>query len=185
VRVFTAPGPPQFSIPLYRGEIVCCAVSPAFGLVACGTRDGFVVMCSLYRRAIARVIDLHGKSPCALLVTDGWGFVVVCCKAVDRGEVEHTIEVYSVNGEFVRRKTVPTAVTAWTSWRSSHGFDFLLFAGEQGKVMCCEVFRLEVVNVPGCRAPSGIVALRYAKDEMAVVVACRNGEVMFCPFNHV
>jgi hypothetical protein len=99
--------------------------------------------------------------------------------------MEHAIEVFNVNGELIRRRPVSGAVTAWTTWCSASGFDFLMFAGEQGKVMFCEVFYLDMASVPACRVPSGVVALRYSRNEMGVVIACRNGDVVFCPFNHV
>jgi hypothetical protein len=101
VHVLRNPNVSLFGIPLYCGDIICSSVSVAFGLIACGTADGFLMLCSIDRRSIAKVIDLEGQRPSNVLITEGWGFVVLSCKHVENGEMEHTIEVYSVNGDFI------------------------------------------------------------------------------------
>jgi hypothetical protein len=117
-----------------------------------------------------------------VLITEGWGFVALACKAVVRGGVEHTIEVYNVNGAFVRRREVSRAVLVWTAWRSAAGFDHILFAGDQGKIMQCEVFWLDISKVPNSKVGPGIVAMRYARGEPGIVIAYRNGELFLLPF---
>jgi hypothetical protein len=185
LRVFSRAGANLlFSIPLYRGDISCAAVSVPFGLIACGTRDGFLMLCSLHRRLITRVIDLGGRRPSRLLITEAWGFVVLSSKAVVDGGVTHAIEVYNVNGGSIRRREIPRPVVAWAAWRSAAGFDYILFAGDQGKVMQCEVFWLDISNVPGSKVGPGIVAIRYARNELGIVIASRNGDALLLPFDH-
>jgi hypothetical protein len=175
---------PLFSIPLYRDEITCLTVNADFKVIASGTRDGFLVLSSLNRGSTVHVVDLQSCRPYSVLVTNSWGFVVVCSTKLKAGRLEHMLMVYNVNGMFLRSKVVSGAMKAWTTWTSADGFDFLILATEQGKVFACEVFWLDLKHVKGFHAKSPILELRYSVNDCGFVAVCQSGEVAYVPYVH-
>jgi hypothetical protein len=172
---------PRFSIPLYRDGITCCSVNAGFGLIASGTRDGFLVLSSLDKGSNIQVIDLGGRRPYAVLITKAWGFVVVCETRLDNGILEYSISVYSPNGAFARRQTMQDSVSAWTSFSSGPGFDYLVVATEQGKLLYCEVFFLDFAPVKVARLASPIVGVSYPAAGLGLLLVCANAEMVLIP----
>jgi hypothetical protein len=107
---------PHFRIPLYHDEITCCNVNADFGLIASGTRDGFLVLSSLTRGSNVRVVDLGGCRPYAVVVTRGRGFVVVVATNLEADRLGHVLSVFTVNGGLVKARQITGSVAAWTSW---------------------------------------------------------------------
>jgi hypothetical protein len=173
---------PLFSIPLYRDEITCCAISAEFNLIASGTRDGFLILSSLERGSHVHVIDLNGKRPSAVLITGAWGFVIVTATKLEAGNLEHSISVYSVNGIFIRQMVIQDAAISWTTWSSATGFDFLAFATGQGKLYSCEVFFLDFQSIKSPKLNGQVVNLRYHPRELGLLVLCSNAELLLVPF---
>jgi WD40 repeat protein len=174
---------PVFSIALYRDEITCCAVSSDFGLIASGTRDGFLVLSSLNRGSNTRVVDIGGR-PYAVLITQKWGFVVMCSTKLANGKLEHAISVHTVNGLFVRSRQIVAAVVACTTWSSADGFDFVIMVGESGKLWYFDVFKLDVIPFKEYTANRPVVAIRYSPRERGVTVVSGKGDVAFVPWAH-
>jgi hypothetical protein len=179
-----APSRPSISIPLYRDEIVCVAVSASFQLVVSGTRDGFLILSSLNRGSTVRVVDLCGCRPYALLITDSWGFIGVCMTRLVSATIEHIVAVFSVNGEMIRSRQIPRAVAAWDSWADSKGFDRIVFATERGRMMSCEAFWLDFADAGDFVARAGVVAIRFAREGGGAVVVCADGRVAFVPLDN-
>jgi WD40 repeat protein len=175
---------PLFSIPLYRDEITCLTLNADFKVIASGTRDGFLVLSSLNRGSTVHVVDLQSCRPYSVLITNSWGFVVVCSTKLKAGRLEHILMVYNVNGMFLRSKVLPGAMKAWTTWSSTDGFDFLVLATEQGKVFACEVFWLDLKHVKGFHGKSQILELRYSVNDLGFVAVCQSGEVAYVPYVH-
>jgi hypothetical protein len=173
---------PLFSIPLYRDEITCCAVNTGFGLISSGTRDCFLVLSSLERGSNVRAVDLDGCRPYKVLITEGWGFVVICATKLQDGNLEHSISVYSANGAFVKRAVLQDAVVAWTAWTSASGFDFLVIASEGGKIWACEAFFLDFTIVKGPKLGGHVVGMRYDPRELGLVLMSANAELVVVPF---
>jgi hypothetical protein len=169
-----------FWIPLFRDRVTCLAVSADFGMIATGTRDGFLVLSSLNRGTSVAVVDLKGWRPYDVLVTKEWGFVVVCSSRLERGRLEHRIAVYTVNGEVVRTAQLEGKVAVAATWGSAAGFDYMIVA-EEGKFRYCEVFYLEFVQVKGYEWSAPIVALRYQPKELGVVVVHESGTLVWLP----
>jgi hypothetical protein len=176
---------PVYRIPLYRDEITCCAVSSEFGLIASGTRDGFLVLSSVARGSNVHVINLVGCRPYAVLITESWGFVVICMTKLEHGTIKRSISVYNTNGMFIRTAELPEAMAAWTSWSSPSGFDFLLIVGDQGRLWYCEAFLLEFSLVKGCKKVGKVVALSYHPKEMGmgILIVYDDGDVGLVPFS--
>jgi hypothetical protein len=174
---------PYFRIPLYHDEITCCNVNADFGLIASGTRDGFLVLSSLTRGANVRVVDLGGCRPYAVIITRGWGFVVVVSTKLEAGRLEHILSVYTMNGHFVRTRQLPGPLAAWTSWTSVDGFDWLIIAWDQGRLAYAEAAELEFTFVKGYAATPPVMAIRYVPAEAGIVVISGRGEASLVPFN--
>jgi hypothetical protein len=172
---------PLFSIPLYGDEITCCTVSAGFGLIASGTRDGFLVLSSLERGSNVHVVDLGGCRPYAVTITEAWGFVVVCATRLEDGNLEHSMSVYSTNGAFIRKEVMQDAMVAWTSWSSATGFDYVMVASEQGRLFYCEAFFLDFTYLKGAKLSSQVVGLRYHPKELGLLVICANAELHLVP----
>jgi hypothetical protein len=170
---------PLYCVPLYHDEITCCEVSAAFGIIASGTRDGFLILSSLAKGSTACVVDLRGCRPYALSVTRGWGFVAVASTKLEGGGLQHRIDVYSVNGLVVRQREAPAPIAAWTTWTSDDGFDFLIVAGEQGKMWVGEVWSLELTQVKGVIIPPPVIAIQGAPQAGGFIVVSGKGEAAF------
>ena len=173
---------PIYSMPLYRDEITCCAVSASFQLIVAGTRDGYLVLSSMNRGSIDHVIDLGGCRPYAVSITESWGFIVVCATKLDCGKVEHILHVYNVNGTLIRKKPIAHQMNAWTTWSSQDGFDFMMIATEKGKLFWFEVYYLNFTDLTEYRQTYPIVALRCTPSEGGVVAVGCYGAVHFIPF---
>jgi hypothetical protein len=166
---------------LYRDEITCCAVSAGFGLIASGTRDGFLVLSSLERGSNSHVIDLGGRRPGAVLITKAWGFVVVWATKLEDGALGHSVSLYSPNGLLVRTAPLQDPIAAWTTWSSTTGFDFLIVVTDQGRLLSCEAFFLDFAVIKGTRLTAPVVGIAYERTEAGLVVVCANGEMLFVP----
>jgi hypothetical protein len=173
---------PLFSIPLYRDQIMCCTLNADFGIVASGTRDGFLVLGSLNRGSTVRVIDLLGCRPYALLITNAWGFIVVAATKLEAGRLEHVLMVFNVNGEFVRKCGLEHTMAVWTTWSSPDGFDYMGIASDQGKVSVCEAFWLNLRTVKLAHVAPPIIAMSYSQNDLGFVIAAASGEIAFVPF---
>jgi WD40 repeat protein len=173
---------PVYRIPLYRDEITCCAVSSEFGLIASGTRDGFLILSSLARGSNVHVIDLSGCRPYAVMITESWGFVVVCTTKLEYGTIKHSMSVYNTNGVFIRTRALPEAMAAWVSWSSLAGFDFVMIASDQGKFYYSEAFYLEFSMMKGYKITAKAIALSYNPKHPGVLAVYDTGDLLLIPF---
>lgn len=67
----------QFTIRSYRSIIKYAIVEPRFDTLICGTRDCYLLFCSLSKRSMIISADLNGQKPRLILITQSFGFVVV------------------------------------------------------------------------------------------------------------
>jgi hypothetical protein len=139
-----------------------------------------LILSSLARGSTVRVVDLEGCRPYAILVTPGWGFVAVAARKLEEGKLGHVLSVYTVNGHFVRSRPVAGPVVAWTAWTAADGADFMIVAGEQGKLNVAEVWSIELAPLKAVAAP--VVAVRCDPREGGCVVVSGQGEVAWVPF---
>jgi hypothetical protein len=154
---------------LYRDSVSACAISDIFKVVVPGIQDGSIVICSLLNRAIVHALTISPHVPRAILVTPLWGFIVVYSELVVPGALDHSIWVYTINGETVRDLQIPYTVESWCSWTSSHGFDFVAIGTDNGEILMAEVYYIESLT---CiyKFPDRIVAIAYIK-EMSEILA--------------
>jgi hypothetical protein len=73
-------------------------------------------------------------------------------------------------------------VSAWCSWTSSHGFDFVAIGTHDGDVLLAEVYYMESLScVYHCQ--HGIVSLSYLKERSDIVAVSEGGTVVVIPFD--
>jgi hypothetical protein len=171
---------PIHSITSFRGEIVCVAMCDEFKLAASSTRDGSISLISTSTGTTSRVIEIAPKSANLLQVTTGWGFIVAHTSEMIQGIISYFIEVYTVNGDIIRRRPVTFAIKAWTQWCSIDGFDYFLVVSEKGDLYTFEAFYLDI-DQPFAKVAGEIVTLKYFVEENVLAVATES-QVFF--FSH-
>jgi hypothetical protein len=153
------------TVQFYGDVIRCCAVSRTFKMAVCGTVARHIVIVSLFAGEKVCVAEI-GLTILEIVITEAWGFIVVNALADDGRTV---FVVLDVNGREIRRVVMPALVTAWSSWTSRSGFDFVLVAVKTGDVFNLEAFFCEV-GEPICHVAPPIVALAYHEEGQVVVV---------------
>jgi hypothetical protein len=171
----------HFHIPFYGDAIACCAISRAFGIAVAGTVSGCIQICSMAEGTKVNVVSLgEGFLPLRVIVTDGWGFILTYA-AVDRAGIQqYYVFVHNVNGRLIRCVEVPFVVTAWCTWASRKGFDWVIIATENRKVVCAEAFYARF-DEPVHRCGAMPVAVAYMEESQVAVVVQKDGQVVFFP----
>ncbi|OHT06288.1 hypothetical protein TRFO_25702 [Tritrichomonas foetus] len=174
------------SIRLFRDMITCISVSQVFNIVACGTTDGSLVICSASNGNLIRVIQLSKNNeltPQKVLITSSWGFIVAYCTEIVSGVLKHLILVFSVNGTFVQKCELTTGskIDYWRSWTApSNGFDYLIYSNEAGHLFFVETFKVcQTHAIYSCR--SRIVGAHFSNDESILAVSTSDGKLAFIP----
>jgi hypothetical protein len=158
----------------FRDHIHCSACSAAFDLVVVGASSTLFLI-SASRRSITRVLTLADVDPVLVEVTSGWGFIVV----YEVGDGEMFVEVLTANGDFVRKVKLGAQISAWSTWCSADGFDYLVICPKHGKIRICEVFWLTFRFVQ--RPVYGANSVFYIPRLEAVFVGQPDGYVLMIP----
>jgi hypothetical protein len=171
---------PFLVMPSYGDGISCCCVNHLFFVAIIGTRDGSLILNSLNKGTIVRVVDLGGAVPHLILVTNGWGFIVVYAQELNGGNSEEFICVFSVNGELLKKRKIDFEVVAWTTWTTMDGFDYIALADDNGKLFAFEVFYCDLgESLFRCRSP--IIGLNYVRGLSCLVVVTKDNRILFIP----
>ncbi|EAY02572.1 Beige/BEACH domain containing protein [Trichomonas vaginalis G3] len=171
---------PIVVMPSYRYSIECCAVSASYYLVVMGTRDGSLIINSLNNGGTVRSIDLHGCRPRHVIITHSWAFIVVYMTEMVEGSEAHFISVYNVNGEFIRKTQIDSAIVAWDTWISPQGFDYIVFVDHKGRLFSFEVFFLNIEK-PFFRFWKPVSSVKFLGDISTVAVVTTDGLITFIP----
>ena len=151
----------------------CVASSAAHQLTVAGTDDGMLLYFDRTSGKFVRGVSLDGRIPNKLLITRGWGFVVVECQGF--------IVVYSVNGMKVGETAIDFECRCSTTWQSSKGFDYIAFCDNFGQIRAAEVFRIgEMQKV--CSFKMVIAGIMWSPKDNGVIIVFRNGKVAFYPY---
>lgn len=161
--------------PSFHDEIVCCDINSRFDIAVAGTRDNQLFFLSPSRSTVNCIVSLENRKPVRMLITDGWGFVVVYEEEPLALKTARFVEVFSVNGKLVRRVEIPFSIEKWACWKSREGFDFLIVSSNR-EIQMCEVFYLEFSVVEKSAAES-----LCCSAHLGVVFAVRNGKVVLLP----
>jgi hypothetical protein len=148
------------------------AASIEYHMLAVGTLEGSVLLYSLASGLFRMRADLAGEIPERMLVTDGWGFIVVA--------THDSIVVFDLNGRLVRKIKLTIKIVAWCAWKTLKGFDFLAIADDNGKVFVCEAFYLTFTRLDiFCR--STIVCLEFVSDAIGLLAVTADGRCFLLP----
>jgi hypothetical protein len=156
--------------------VCCCAVSRRFAIVAAGTDDRRLVIADAENADALRVVDLPAV-PARVAVTPAWGFLIVHAAEADA----RRMLLYSVNGRLIRDVEVRLQITAWSSWASPAGFDFMVCGTADGAIYAFEVFWLRL-GTPLWSCGDEIVTLEYDDQHGVVVAITRGGKLYIVPF---
>jgi hypothetical protein len=160
---------PLYSLTSYHDEILCCAVSQEFGLAVSLTRDGSMFLISTGAGTNLRVLDIAPEIPMLVTITQGWGFVLVYSTKIVDGISTFYISVYTVNGDFVRKKLIPFSIENWMTWVSKAGFDYVVAVASNAEVYVFEAYFVELLPFGKVALP--VVAMEFfVANELLVVV---------------
>jgi hypothetical protein len=173
----TVDNAPILTIPAFVSSVACCALSNGFHSVVYGTRDGSLLFCSLNSGSVTRFISVAGSRPCSILITPFWGFVVVYLTRIVDGKLQHSISLYSTNGDLIRTIVHSHAIVQWVSFTSSDGFDFVVMADAANRCFLFEAFYLNVSKELFI-APATVTSLNFLPSESTAVIATANGELI-------
>jgi hypothetical protein len=156
-------------------------VSKNFGIAVGGTVSGSVVICSLFEGTKVRVVELGaGFKPLKVLVTDAWGFIVTLAVKNTAGKRTHHVFVHNVNGRFVRMVEVPFGITAWATWASRKGFDYVIIGTETGRLFWSEAFYCRFTE--SFYRYHGIpIGVAYLVDPAVAISVWKDGHATFLP----
>jgi hypothetical protein len=180
IRVVSPRGVEQFSIPIYRPCVRCCAASKRFGIVVAGTDDRRLIIADAVSGAAVRVVRLP-VVPEMVVVTPGWGFLLVHgCEEIN-GEPRYSLLLYSLNGVQIRTVKFGGKIARWCAWASPAGFDFALCSSPDGRLYGFEVFWLDI-GKSIYRCGDEVVGLEYSAAHGIAVAITRGGKLHFVPF---
>ncbi|OHT12267.1 hypothetical protein TRFO_17943 [Tritrichomonas foetus] len=174
----------KYFFPTFRDEVCCCAVNSHFDLVVSGTHDSSLFFCSPTHKIVTKIIDLNGRIPRKILITDGWGFVVVYESDMEKGTECQCIEVYTVNGDFITSRQLSYSIQQWTCWQTNDGFDYLLMISKNGLIFTCEAYYLDIHKAVSDRILLKPLSLSYSYQFGTIVVNLNDGSIQMVPFRY-
>jgi hypothetical protein len=113
-----------------------------------------------------------GEAPKRIVITDGWGFVIV--------EACAHLWLFSINGQFIRKVPLGSAVYDMITWKCERGCDFVAIATEKNQVKVFEAFYLRT-DTYVFAAKERIIAMKYILRRRALAVVTVGGEVAILP----
>ena len=174
------------SIQLYRDAVNTCAVSQTFNIIACGTREGSLIICSITKGSITKAVNLSNTEndihiiPKRIIITKSWGFIVVYCDEIVFGTLKHSVNIFTVNGDLIRKSEINIEIDYMSSFTSYSGFDYIIYATKVGHVFFDEAIYLKPAQpIYSCR--SGVVSTHFSKDTSTLVIISREGQIHFLP----
>ncbi|OHT08686.1 hypothetical protein TRFO_04746 [Tritrichomonas foetus] len=169
------------SIPSYRSKLPCVHISERHQLIVNGTNDGFIILSSLTKCTISKVINLNKCKPKLLLVTQSFGFIVVYATFIEAGVEKRYLFVFTVNGELVTKRPIRMAISLMYSFSScSSGTDYLIFSDSTGQLYSCEVYEM---SISSCffRCHGNVCGLSYNHENGSVVAVSADGKIFIIP----
>jgi hypothetical protein len=175
-------GQHNFSIPIFTSSVRALALSAAFRLVVCGTRDGSLVLCALNSGIVTRTVTVTGRRPIQILITPAWGFILVYFREISDGLLRHMLTLYTVNGDFVREIEIDTSIAVWSAWRDEDGFDWIAMALANGQCHIFEAFWLRIgPTLLDTRQP--VVGIGFSWSLRTAIVVFADGQTLFIPWD--
>jgi hypothetical protein len=161
-------------IPLKTHMVRCLCSSLRFDRVVVGTITNQLFIYSISDAKFVEAVDLGGQIAEKLLITKGFGFIVVC--------FVEKLAAYTINGVAAGEMALEQAVDEWSTFQNQHGFDFLLVADRNGAISVVEVVNLKQTHaVFQCHTRIGV--LEYDSVKRRFAVATFDGSGYFVPYD--
>jgi hypothetical protein len=172
----------KFTIPHFTSSVCAAAISQVFQSVVCGTTDCALLFCSLNRGYVTRIVQLREKQPLLVLITKSWGFVCVYTGTLTQGVFRYGLTLFSVNGDQIRAIDIPLAVSAWATFVTRDGFDWIVLALVDGSCYMFEAFFMRPkFRQPIFDARAQVVGIDFVKASETLVCVLANGNVNIVP----
>lgn len=169
------------SLPSYGYTINCCCLSPSFFTAIVGTRNGSLILYSINKGDVIRVVDLKGARPILVAVTNAWGFIVCYASELKEETVKYYLFVFTINGEFIKKQEIGFQIVSWCNWNSYKDFDYMAVSDEKGNLYAFEVFNVDKINmIYDCE--SKVVTLAYYDDISCIIAITKDGRTLFVPY---
>jgi WD40 repeat protein len=153
------------------GYLSAVAISKAFGIVATGTEDGFVIVSLSGDGSILWSQDLS-QIPRRIVISEAWGFVFV--------QSDRFLWLFNVNGKLLQKRAFDFEIDQIFSWKCERGFDYIAIAETSGRIRLFEAFFMEtdrcVIDNQG-----KVITMRYNLMTRALVIVTENGDILSIP----
>ena len=169
-----------FTIHSFMASLTCIFIQESSHVFACGTGDGFLLICSLNSQSIIRTIDLGSDIPLSLLITPSWSFVIV--------RMHGKTSCYLLNGFDKPVWTLDKEFgPSWAAIKTHDDFDYIISgsnAGDKPSISVFEAYDPKPERIE-TQIPSGteIVELQYSYEIKSIVVHTSNRGVYFIPYH--
>ena len=177
-RVFSSENPHTqlFSIPSYRSETTCCAMSNSFNVIVTGSIDGTMQICSLTSGNINHVVSV-GYKLLHMCISYGWGFITAYCEKRQKSKRRFELELFTVNGMFISSTKLESELLAWETWSDTSGFDWIAISLRGGKVYVFELYYMNL-EIPYYRTQKEIITIKYAQHINSLIMVNTSGEII-------
>jgi hypothetical protein len=180
VQMLVRKAPPlSAALGCQRVTAVVCAAT--FHVVICGSRDGILHVCRLRSARRVRQIDAGGGKPLRILVTPGWGFVVVCLGEMEKGAHIWRLGIWTINGALVAKRGIAAPIVQWNTWTSHAGFDFVAFCDSSKRLFVFEVYTADI-GEPVREFVTRVIGIHFWERSQMIVVVTSEGTLEFVPW---
>ena len=161
------------AISTFRESIECATILSSQDMLICGTKDKSLLLCSLHRATVYRVVELSG-TPRNVVMTESLPMVAVEIKQVTSGMINRVLALYTVNGVKINETVLKSKTRAMATFVDSRGFDHLIVADAAGDVYAFEAYPLEF-GPPILHVESPVVSCYFCVS--TVFVVCEDGSI--------
>lgn len=164
------------TIMLIKENIELITISELYDtLIFAGNEE--IIITTLSRPGTIKHVSLSGFIPHKIIVTQGWGFIVVYAHSIKDSEPYFLL--FTLNGESIRQKKLDFNISVMYSAKTLTNFDYLFFASEKGHIYSCEAYFLEV-SKPIIKCRSSVVEVKYDNEMELIIAVTIDGKI----FNH-
>jgi hypothetical protein len=156
-------------------ERICgLEMSETFNVIAVMTIDNVLRLCTLTNGEVTTIVNLDGE-PDRVLITPGWGFIVVASGP--------DLAVYAINGDRVGGRKLEADVRAWSAFADHRLLDFLICVDTEYRINEFEVGRPESDAVIANGRRMDFIAVRWIEDRSCIAAITGDGVLALYPIS--
>ena len=165
----------------YRGEVECICVDSSYDALVGATKEGALIIWSLSRCTLTRIIELGQYTVLSIVITPSFGFIFVYARTAIDGNLYYKNFLFSINGEKIKECESPH-LTNVSVWRTNDAFDYILASDEDGNVFSFEAFEMTIPEQNQfIHFNSPILALKNNKNSKIGLAVLQNGNIFAFP----